>query len=76
MRAKRVQKTVVARELPEAWREEGRFGLDQRVTVLIEPEDPELAGAASLEALTDLISRRATERGLTGEQLAEILDER
>jgi hypothetical protein len=76
MRAKRVQKTVVARELPEAWREEGRFELDQRVTVLIEPEDPELAAAASLEAVMDLISRRATERGLTEEHLAEILDER
>ena len=76
MRAKRVQKTVSGRELPEAWREEGRFGLDQRVTVLIEPEDHELAAAASLEAVMDVISRRAKERGLTEGQLARILDER
>jgi hypothetical protein len=76
MKAVRVQKTVMARELPKAWREEGRFAPDQRVTVVIEPEDPELAAAASLEAVMDIISRRAAERGLTAEKLAEILDER
>jgi hypothetical protein len=71
MKAVRVQKTVMARELPKAWREEGRFALDQRVTVVIEPEDVELAAAASLEAVMDIISRRAAERGLTEERLAE-----
>jgi hypothetical protein len=76
MQARRVQKTVEARELPKAWREEGRFTPDQRVTVVIEPEDPELAAAASLEAVMDTISRRATERGLTEERFAEILNER
>jgi hypothetical protein len=76
MKAVRVQKTVMARELPKAWREEGRFAPDQRVTVVIEPEDPELAAAASLEAVMDIISRRGAQRGLTEERLAEILDER
>jgi hypothetical protein len=76
MQARRVQKTVEARELPKAWREEGRFAPDQRVTVVIEPEDPELAAASSLEAVMDIIGRRATERGLTEERLAEILNER
>jgi hypothetical protein len=76
MKAVRVQKTVMARELPKAWREEGRFAPDQRVTVVIEPEDAELAAAASLEAVMDIISRRAAERGLREERLAEILDER
>ena len=76
MDAVRVQKTMLARELPEAWREEGRFAPDQRVTVVIEPEDRELAAAASLEAVMDIISRRASRRGLTEDRLAEILDER
>jgi hypothetical protein len=76
MNAVRVQKTVMARELPEAWREGGRFAPDQRVTLMIEPEDPDLAAAASLEAVMDIIGRRSTERGLTEEKLAEILDER
>jgi hypothetical protein len=76
MDAVRVQKTVLARELPEAWREKGRFAPDQRVTVVIEPEDRELAAAASLEAVMDIISRRASQRGLTEDRLAEILDER
>jgi hypothetical protein len=76
MKAVRLQKTVMARELPEEGREEGRFAPDQRVTVVIEPEDPELAAAASLEAVMDIISRRATERGFTEEKLAEILNER
>jgi hypothetical protein len=74
MQVRRVQKTVEARELPKAWREEGRFAPDQRV--VIEPEDPELAAAASLEAVMDIVGRRATERGLTEERLAEILNER
>jgi hypothetical protein len=76
MQARRVQKTVEARELPKVWREEGRFAPDQRLTVVIEPEDPELATAASLEAVMDIIGRRATDRGLTEERLAEILNER
>jgi hypothetical protein len=46
------------------------------VTVVIEPEDRELAAAASLEAVLDIISRRGAQRGLTEERLAEILDER
>ena len=75
MKARRVRKTVLARELPEAWREEGRFAPDQRVTIVIEPDDPELAAAASLEAIMDVISRRARDRGLTGKKFAEILNE-
>jgi hypothetical protein len=76
MKAVRVQKTIAARELPKAWREEGRFAPDQRVTVVIEPEDPELAAAASPEAVMDIIGRRAIRRGLTEAKLAGILDER
>jgi hypothetical protein len=76
MKAGRVQRTVMARELPEAWREAGGFAPDQRVTVVIEPEDSELAAAASLEAVMDIISQRATERGFTEAKLAEMLNER
>jgi hypothetical protein len=76
MKTVRLQKTVMARELPKAWREEGRFAPDQRVTIMIEPEDTELAAAASLEAVMDIIGRRARERGMTQEKLAEILNER
>jgi hypothetical protein len=75
MKAGRVQRTVMARELPEAWRA-GGFAPDQRVTVVIEPEDSELAAAASLEAVMDIISQRATERGFTEAKLAEMLNER
>ena len=42
---------------------------------MIEPEDPELANAASLEELMTLIGRRAQERGLTEAKLQNILDE-
>jgi hypothetical protein len=45
------RKSVAARELPPEWREQGRFAPDERVTVVIEPEDPELANAASLAEL-------------------------
>jgi hypothetical protein len=55
-----LRKTVEARELPGAWREEGHFTPDEQVTVVIEPADPELAAAAgSLEAVMDIIGRRA-----------------
>jgi DNA gyrase inhibitor GyrI len=75
MKAICIRKTVLARELPEAWRKEGGFAPDQRVTIVIEPDDPELAAAASLEAIMDVISRRAQDRGLSEEKLAEILNE-
>jgi len=71
----RYKKSVLAKELPPAWREEGRFAPDEQVTVWIEPEDPELAAAASLRDLMDIIGRRAQERGLTEEKLDTILDE-
>jgi hypothetical protein len=38
------------------------------VTVVIEPEHPELAVAASLEAVIDIIGRRARDRGLAEEK--------
>jgi hypothetical protein len=69
MKAVRVQKAVMASELPKARREEGRFAPDRA-------EGPELAATASLEAVMDIISRRGAQRGLTEERLAEILDER
>lgn len=70
------KKTVPARELPPQWREEGQFAPDEQVTVYVEPADPELAAAAGLEAVMDLISRRAQERGLTEDALTDFLHER
>ena len=75
MNATAIKKTLAARDLPAEWREEGRFAPDDRVTVWIEPEDAELAGAASLRAVMDVIGRRMGERGLTEEKLEEILNE-
>ena len=69
------RKSVAARELPPEWREQGRFTPDERVTVVIEPEDPELAGAASLAELMTLVGRRAQGRGLTEAKLRAILDD-
>ena len=54
------RKSVAARELPPEWREQGRFTPDERVTVVIEPEDPELANAASLEELSAPIPQSTT----------------
>ena len=75
MRTPVLKKTLAARELPPEWREEGGFAPDDRVTVWIEPEDAELAGAASLRAIMDVIGRRMQERGLTEQELEDILDE-
>ena len=75
MRTPVLKKTLAARELPPEWRDEGRFAPDDRVTVWIEPEDAELAGAASLRAIMDVIGRRMQERGLTEQELEDILDE-
>jgi len=69
------RKSLAARELPPEWREQGRFTPDERVTVVIEPEDPELANAASLGELMSVIGRRAQERGLTEAKLHDILDD-
>ncbi len=70
-----LKRTIPARELPAEWREQGRFAPDDRVTVWIELEDPELAGAASLRAVMDIVGRRMQERGLTEAQLEDILNE-
>lgn len=70
------KRTIEARELPAAWREEGQFAPDDRVTIWVEPEDPELAEAASLGEIMNIIGRRMQERGLTEEQLEDIVDER
>ena len=75
MRMPVLKKTLAARELPPEWRKQGRFAPDDRVTVWIEPEDAELAGAASLRAIMDVIGRRMQERGLTEQELEDILDE-
>jgi hypothetical protein len=69
------RKSVAARELPPEWREQGRFTPDERVTVVVEPEDPELANAASLGGLMTAVGRRAQEHGLTEAKLQAILDE-
>ena len=73
---KTVYKTVPASELPAAWREEGGFAPTDRVVVRIEPEDRELAEAATLPELMNIIGRRAQARGLTPEILEEILNEK
>ena len=70
------KKSLKAGDLPPEWQQEGHFAPDEEVTVYIEPADPELARAASLEALMDTIGRRAQARGLTEEKLQEILHER
>jgi hypothetical protein len=70
------KKSVLARELPLEWQEEGRLGPEDRVTVWIEPEDQELARVGSLRELMDVIGRRAEQRGLSEEKLAEILNGR
>ena len=69
------KKTLRARELPASWREEGRFAPEEQVTLYIEPADRELAEAASLVELMNIIGRRAQARGLTEEKLQEILNE-
>ena len=71
-----LKKTVPARELPPEWQQEGQFAPDEQVTVYVEPADPELASAASLEGVMDIIGRRAGERGLTEETLTSTLHER
>jgi len=75
-RMKTVYKTVLASELPAAWREEGGFAPTDRVVVRVEPDDPELANAARLAEVMEIVGRRARARGLTEEKLAELLDER
>ena len=54
-----------------AWSERERFAPDDRVIVWIEPED-QLARAASLQQLMDIIGRRAEARGLTPKKLADL----
>lgn len=76
MKLQVVKKSLKARELPAEWRERGQFDPEERVTVWIEREDAELAAAASLQELMDIIGRRADARGLTAEKLAAILNDR
>lgn len=71
-----VEITVPAAELPAEWREEGGFAPTNMVRVRIEPDEPELAKAARLIEVMDIVGRRARARGLTEEKLAEILNER
>ena len=68
-----IEKTLPASELPVAWQREGEFAPEDEVRVRIEPKDPELAEAASLAELMDIIGRRMQARGLTPEKLEEIL---
>jgi hypothetical protein len=70
---KTIEKTVRASELPVAWQREGAFAPTDKVRVRIEPDDPELAEAADLAALMDIVGRRMQERGLTEDKLDEIL---
>ena len=68
-----IEKCLPASELPIEWQREGNFAPTDEVHVRIEPNDPELAAAANLAELMDIIGRRMPERGLTEEKLAEIL---
>jgi len=70
-----IKKSLSARELPADWLAQGQFAPDDRVTVWIEPEDPELASAASLKEIMNLVGKRAEKRGLTKEKLEDILNE-
>jgi hypothetical protein len=70
-----IKKVLPARELPAAWPERERFAPDDLVTVWIEPEDEELARAASLQRVMDIIGERAQARGLTPEKLDAILND-
>ena len=71
-----IDKTLPASELPVAWQREGEFLPTDRVRVRIEPDDPELAGAANLIDVMRVVGRRARARGLTQEKLDEILNEK
>jgi len=71
-----IEKTLPASELPVAWQREGEFSPTDRVRVRIEPDDPELAGAANLIEVMRIVGRRARARGLTQEKLDEILNEK
>jgi hypothetical protein len=68
-----IEKTLRASELPVAWQHEGAFAPTDKVRVRIEPDDRELAEAANLAALMDIVGRRMQERGLTEKELDEIL---
>lgn len=68
-----IEKTLAASELPVAWQREGGFAPTAKVRVRIEPEDPELAEAATLAEMMDIIGCRMQARGLTEAKLAEIL---
>ena len=70
-----IDKTIPAAELPADWQREGQLSPDERVRVRIEPADEELAAAANLAELMTIIGRRIQERGLTQEDLDEILQE-
>lgn len=69
------KKSISARELPIGWQTEGQFDPNERVTVCVQPDDPELAAAIVLGELMDVIGRRAQVRGLTEERLETILYE-
>ena len=71
-----VEKCLPASELPIEWQREGEFAPTDRVLVRIEPEDRELAEAASLVEVMRIVGRRARARGLTQEKLDEILNEK
>ncbi len=70
-----VEKTLPASELPAAWQREGEFAPTDRVRVRIEPEDRELAEAATLIETMKIVGRRARVRGLTPAKLDQILKE-
>jgi hypothetical protein len=70
-----IKKIVSASDLPASWPEREQFAPDDRVIVWIEPEDEELARAASLQQLMDIIGERAKARGLTPNKLDRILND-
>lgn len=69
-----IQKIVKAGELPPEWAKEFADP-DTKVAVRITEFDEEMANAKTPLEIMKIISRRATERGLTPEIVEEIVNE-
>lgn len=68
-----IEKSLRASELPVAWQREGAYAPTDKVRVRIEPDEPELAEAATLPEVMRIVGRRARARGLTPAKLEDIL---
>jgi hypothetical protein len=66
---------VLGRELAARLGEALRLDPDRAYTVTVQAEDEELARAASLKDVMDVVGRRAEERGMTPDVLRKILND-